>query len=166
MIMNKIDRYEIVVVGGGHAGCEAALSAARMGHETLLVTINKDDIARMPCNPAIGGLAKGQLVREVDALGGEMALNIDETGIQFRMLNRAKGPAVWSPRAQADKALYHERMVRVIMSQERLAVLETEVIELGVDSDRISGVIIKGEGGSRRRGWSWHSAHSRTGSCT
>ena len=146
MIMNKIERYEIVVVGGGHAGCEAALAAARMGHETLLVTINKDDIARMPCNPAIGGLAKGQLVREVDALGGEMALNIDEAGIQFRMLNRAKGPAVWSPRAQADKALYHERMVRVIISQERLSVLEAEVVGLSVESDRVSGVMIKGGG--------------------
>ncbi len=145
--MNKIERYEIVVVGGGHAGCEAALAAARMGFETLLVTINKDDIARMPCNPAIGGLAKGQLVREVDALGGEMALNIDETGIQFRMLNRAKGPAVWSPRAQADKARYHERMVRVIMSQQLLEVLEAEVVGIAVDSDRVSGVIVRG--GSR-----------------
>ena len=144
--MNKLERYEIVVVGGGHAGCEAALAAARMGFETLLVTINTDDIARMPCNPAIGGLAKGQLVREVDALGGEMALNIDETGIQFRMLNRAKGPAVWSPRAQADKALYHERMVRVIKAQESLSVLEAEVSQLIVDSERVSGVIVKGGG--------------------
>ncbi len=144
--MNEFDRYEIVVVGGGHAGCEAALASARMGFETALVTMSVDDIARMPCNPAIGGLAKGQLVREVDALGGEMGINIDETGIQFRMLNRAKGPAVWSPRAQADKALYHERMVKVIGSQEKLALIEAEVTGLVVDSDRVSGIMLKGAG--------------------
>lgn len=144
--MNEFDRYEIVVVGGGHAGCEAALASARMGFETALVTMSVDDIARMPCNPAIGGLAKGQLVREVDALGGEMGINIDETGIQFRMLNRAKGPAVWSPRAQADKALYHERMVRVIESQEKLALIEAEVTGLVVDSDRVSGIMLKEAG--------------------
>ena len=101
-----------------------------MGRSTLLVTIHVADIARMPCNPAIGGLAKGQLVREVDALGGEMGRNIDETGIQFRMLNRAKGPAVWSPRAQADKLLYHKRMVRVMQEQEGLEILEAEVTGL------------------------------------
>jgi tRNA uridine 5-carboxymethylaminomethyl modification enzyme len=142
--MNKSSRYEIVVVGGGHAGCEAALAAARMGLETLLVTMRLGDIARMPCNPAIGGLAKGQLVREVDALGGEMALGIDETGIQFRMLNRAKGPAVWSPRAQADKAAYHERMVRVLMDQEGLTVLEAEVVGVRADGGRVAGVVIAG----------------------
>ena len=141
------DRFEIIVVGGGHAGCEAALAAARAGFETLLVTLRIGDVARMPCNPAIGGLAKGQLVREVDALGGEMALNIDETGIQFRMLNRAKGPAVWSPRAQADKALYHERMVEVMRSQEHLALLEGEVTGLIVDSGSVAGVKIA-RGGS------------------
>ena len=138
------NKFEIIVVGGGHAGCEAALAAARMGRKTLLVTIHIDDIARMPCNPAIGGLAKGQLVREVDALGGEMGLNIDETGIQFRMLNRAKGPAVWSPRAQADKELYHRRMVRVIREQEGLEVLEAEVTALDVREGGVSGVIVDG----------------------
>ena len=138
------NKFEIIVVGGGHAGCEAALAAARMGRKTLLVTIHIDDIARMPCNPAIGGLAKGQLVREVDALGGEMGLNIDETGIQFRMLNRAKGPAVWSPRAQADKELYHRRMVRVIREQEGLEVLEAEVTALDVRESGVSGVIVDG----------------------
>ena len=142
--MNK--KFEIIVVGGGHAGCEAALAAARMGRATLLVTIHFDDIARMPCNPAIGGLAKGQLVREVDALGGEMGLNIDETGIQFRMLNRAKGPAVWSPRAQADKLLYHERMLRVMREQEGLEMIEAEVTALDVAGGRVCGVMTAGGG--------------------
>ena len=138
------NNYEIIVVGGGHAGCEAALAAARMGRSTLLVTIHVADIARMPCNPAIGGLAKGQLVREVDALGGEMGLNIDETGIQFRMLNKAKGPAVWSPRAQADKLLYHRRMVRAMRGQEGLEIIEAEVTALDVVGDRVIGVMVKG----------------------
>jgi tRNA uridine 5-carboxymethylaminomethyl modification enzyme len=135
---------EVIVVGGGHAGCEAALAAARMGRSTLLVTMHLDDIARMPCNPAIGGLAKGQLVREVDALGGEMGINIDETGIQFRMLNKAKGPAVWSPRAQADKLLYHQRMVRVIREQEGLEILEAEVTAVDVDREGVRGVAVDG----------------------
>jgi len=145
--MNNV--HEIIVVGGGHAGCEAALAAARMGMSTLLVTIHVADIARMPCNPAIGGLAKGQLVREVDALGGEMGLNIDETGIQFRMLNRAKGPAVWSPRAQADKRLYHERIVRVMRGQEGLDMLEAEVTDLDVSGGSVRGIVV--DGGARFR---------------
>lgn len=143
--MNKV--YEIIVVGGGHAGCEAALASARMGRSTLMVTINMDDIARMPCNPAIGGLAKGQLVREVDALGGEMGVNIDETGIQFRMLNKGKGPAVWSPRAQADKLQYHRRMVRTLSGQEGLDLLEAEVTGLEVVGGRVRGIMV--EGGDR-----------------
>jgi len=118
--------FEVIVIGAGHAGCEAALAASRMGRETLLITMRLGDIARMPCNPAIGGLAKGQLVREVDALGGEMGLAVDETGIQFRMLNRAKGPAVWSPRAQADKKAYHRRMLAAIERQSGLTLLEAE----------------------------------------
>lgn len=133
----------MIVIGGGHAGCEAALAACRMGHETLLVSIHIGDMARMPCNPAIGGLGKGQLVREVDALGGEMARNIDETGIQFRMLNRSKGPAVWSPRAQADKAMYHGRMMSVLSRQENLGILEAEVTELIVSGGRVRGVRVK-----------------------
>jgi len=134
--------YDIVVVGGGHAGCEAALAPARMGFGVLMVTMSIENIARMPCNPAIGGLAKGQLVREIDALGGEMALCIDEAGIQFRMLNRAKGPAVWSPRAQADKLLYHRRMLSALSSETNLDVFEGEATELIVSGGRIRGVII------------------------
>lgn len=140
------DPYDIIVVGGGHAGCEAALAAARMGSGTLLVTIHARDVARMPCNPAVGGLAKGQLVREVDALGGEMGLCIDNAGIQFRMLNRAKGPAVWSPRAQADKTLYHQRMLSVIESRENLTLLEGEADDIIVEGGRVAGVQLAGGG--------------------
>ncbi len=138
------NRYEIIVVGGGHAGCEAALAAARMGASTLLVTISEADIARMPCNPAIGGLAKGQLVREIDALGGEMGVCIDCAGIQFRMLNRGKGPAVWSPRAQADKKIYHEKMIATLRECGNLDLLEAEVSGLEVSGGRVSGVTVAG----------------------
>lgn len=134
--------FSVVVIGGGHAGIEAALASSRMGHETLLLTINFEDIARMPCNPAIGGLAKGQLVREVDALGGEMGLAIDEAGIQFRMLNRAKGPAVWSPRAQADKKAYHGRMLAALKSQMNLFIKEGEATDILVGNGAASGVMV------------------------
>jgi len=134
------------VVGGGHAGCEAALASARMGARVLAVTLTIDDIAGMPCNPAIGGLAKGQLVREIDALGGEMGMAIDDTGIQFRMLNRSKGPAVWSPRAQADKKAYHMRMLRAMEEAGNLDILEGEVKGVLVRKDKAAGVRVRGAG--------------------
>src|SRR5688500_16654737 len=102
--------YDVIVIGAGHAGCEASLAAAKMGARTLLLTMNLDSVAQMSCNPAIGGVAKGNIVREIDALGGEMGKVTDRTGIQFRMLNRAKGPAVWAPRAQCDKKMYQWTM--------------------------------------------------------
>ncbi len=132
--------YDVVVVGGGHAGCEAALAAARMGCSTLLLTINADAIGLMSCNPAIGGLAKGHLVREVDALGGEMAKTIDATGIQFRQLNTSKGPAVRSSRAQADKQLYRLRMKQVLESTYGLDVKQVMVDAVFAEGGRAKGV--------------------------
>ncbi len=132
--------YGVLVVGGGHAGCEAALASARMGCSTLLLTINLDTIALMSCNPAIGGLAKGQLVKEIDALGGEMAKNIDATGIQFRRLNTKKGPAVISSRAQADRQSYRLRMKSVLENQDNLELRQASVERLLVESDTIQGV--------------------------
>ena len=133
--------YDVIVVGAGHAGCEAALAAARMGCRTALFTINVDRIAEMSCNPAIGGVAKGTVVREIDALGGEMAKNIDETGIQFRILNRRKGPAVRAPRAQADKRAYRERMRKVIENTPNLDVIQQIVDDIVVEDGRVKGVV-------------------------
>lgn len=132
--------YDVIVVGGGHAGCEAALAAARMGAEVLLLTINIDSIALMSCNPAIGGLAKGHLVREVDALGGEMARNIDRTGIQYRQLNTSKGPAVRSSRAQADKQFYRLRMKKILERQQRLDIKQAIVDDLVMSGNTVCGV--------------------------
>jgi tRNA uridine 5-carboxymethylaminomethyl modification enzyme len=132
--------YDVIVVGGGHAGCEAALAAARMGCSTLLLTINADAIGLMSCNPAIGGLAKGHLVREIDALGGEMGRNIDATGIQFRQLNTSKGPAVRSSRAQADKQLYRLRMKKALEATYGLDVKQAIVDAVVVEGDAAAGV--------------------------
>ncbi len=134
-------QYDVLVVGAGHAGCEAALAAARMGCETLIVTINLDTIAKMSCNPAIGGLAKGHLVKEIDALGGEMAKNIDKTGIQFRQLNTKKGPAVRSSRAQADKYAYQSEMKRVLERQPRLDIKQLLVDELLTENGMCIGIL-------------------------
>lgn len=135
--------YDVIVVGGGHAGCEASLAAARMGCSVLLLTMNVDYIAQMSCNPAIGGLAKGHLVKEIDALGGEMAKVIDATGIQFRTLNKSKGPAVRSSRAQADRALYRQKMQEVLQKEPNIDIKQDSVIALLVQDDTIKGVRTK-----------------------
>ncbi|GAA0745691.1 tRNA uridine-5-carboxymethylaminomethyl(34) synthesis enzyme MnmG [Clostridium oceanicum] len=138
--------FDVVVIGAGHAGCEAALAAARMGCKTLICTMNLDSIALMPCNPNIGGTAKGHLVREIDALGGEMGINIDETFIQSRMLNTSKGPAVHSLRAQADKKRYGERMKHVLETEENLTLKQLEVTKIDVEDGKVKGVLTKNGG--------------------
>src|SRR6478672_3613259 len=132
--------FRVIVVGAGHAGIEAALAAARMGVSTLMLTLNLDHIGQMSCNPAIGGIGKGHLVKEIDALGGEMGRAIDETGIQFRVLNTKKGPAVRASRAQADKALYRQRMKRVLENCAGLTVRQGSVEALIVENGRVKGV--------------------------
>ena len=133
------EQYDVVVVGAGHAGCEAAMAAARMGLKTALITMNMDLIAQMSCNPAIGGVAKRHLVREVDALGGVMGEVADAVGIQFRLLNTSRGPAVWSPRAQCDKALYRVKMREVLEGQEGLHIRQAEVVDLVFDEEGVGG---------------------------
>ena len=134
------EHFDVVVVGAGHAGCEAAMAAARMGLKTALFTLNVDLIAQMSCNPAVGGIAKGHLVREVDALGGIMGEVTDAVGIQFRLLNTSRGPAVWSPRAQCDKQAYRLKMREVLESQPNLKIKQAEVadVELSVVSCQLS----------------------------
>ena len=138
--MSKQRAFDVVVIGAGHAGCEAAYIAARLGAKTALVTIDRNSIGQMSCNPAIGGIAKGHLVREVDALGGIMGQVIDATGIQFRLLNRSRGPAVQSPRAQADRNLYRTEMRRRLALTENLTVIEGEVAEIKITNARVTGV--------------------------
>ena len=135
--------YDVIVVGGGHAGCEACLATSRLGKKTLLVTGNKKNIADMPCNPSIGGPAKGIIVREIDALGGEMGKNIDKSFLQMKMLNTRKGPAVRALRAQADKITYQKEMIKTIESQENLTVLEAMVEDLIVEDGKIEGIILE-----------------------
>src|SRR5258705_7957936 len=139
-------RYDIVVVGAGHAGCEAARACVRLGLRTAMITMNADLIAQMSCNPAIGGIAKGHLVREIDALGGIMGEITDAAGIQFRLLNTSRGPAVWSPRAQCDKKQYRFRMKEVLEKESNLRILQAEVAQLEFSDSaprRVTGVLLR-----------------------
>ena len=135
--------YDVIVIGAGHAGCEAGLIAARMGMETLLLCINLESVAMMPCNPSIGGTGKGHLVCEIDALGGEMGLNIDKTFIQSKMLNTSKGPAVHSLRAQADKTRYHLEMKKTIENEPKLHLKQAEVTSMIIEDGIIKGVVTR-----------------------
>ena len=135
------DEVDVCVIGAGHAGCEAALATARMGLKTILFALNLDSIAMMPCNPHIGGSSKGHLVREIDALGGEMGKNIDKTYLQIKMLNTGKGPAVYSLRAQADKAKYHTEMKKVLENTENLLIRQGEIIDILTEDDKVTGVV-------------------------
>ena len=139
-LMSTTKTYDVIVIGAGHAGCEAALATARMGMSTCIFTMNLDTIGQMSCNPAIGGLAKGHLVREIDALGGEMAKIADRAGIQFRMLNKSKGPAVWSLRAQADRVLYRLNMRRALEAQDNLDIKQATAEEIVVEDGKVKGV--------------------------
>src|SRR5437764_13204680 len=135
--------FDVVVIGGGHAGCEAARACARLGIRSAMITMNSDLIAQMSCNPAVGGIAKGHLVREIDALGGVMGEVTDAVGIQFRLLNTSRGPAVWSPRAQCDKKLYRERMKQVIEAEPNLRIKQAEVASLVIERGRVAGVKLR-----------------------
>ena len=135
--------YSVIVIGGGHAGCESAAASARVGSKTLLITLKEENLGEMSCNPAIGGVAKGTIVREIDALDGVMGRAIDMAGIHFRILNASKGAAVHSPRAQADRKLYRKAVKSIIESQENLEVLYTSVEDLIIKDDQVCGVVTK-----------------------
>lgn len=137
-----MSKFDIIVVGGGHAGIEAALAAARKGSTVSLITLDLRAIGRASCNPAIGGLAKGQMVREIDALGGIMGLAADQAGIQFKILNRSKGRSVWSPRAQIDKRLYENIVRQSLLNSPRITVIEGEVTDITDKNSEISGVVL------------------------
>src|SRR3979411_1306876 len=142
----KSSKYDVIVVGAGHAGCEAARACADRGLGTAMITMNLDLIAQMSCNPAVGGIAKGHLVREIDALGGVMGEVTDAVGIQFRLLNTSRGPAVWSPRAQCDKKQYRIRMREVLEGEPNLRILQAEVAQLVIEEEsprRVSGVLLR-----------------------
>lgn len=128
--------YDIIVIGGGHAGCEAAAAAANMGCQTLLITMDMTKFAQMSCNPAVGGVAKGQIVREIDAMGGYMGIVTDRTTLQFRMLNRSKGPAMWSPRAQCDKAKFSAEWRRMLENTPNLYLWQDDVVDLSVEEGK------------------------------
>ena len=136
-------KYDVIVIGAGHAGCEAALASARLGCSTLMCTTSLESIAMMPCNPNIGGTAKGHLVKEIDALGGAMGINIDKTFIQSRMLNLSKGPAVHSLRVQADKHRYSQEMKRTLEKEDNLELKMTEVVKIAHEDNKVTGVITK-----------------------
>ena len=133
--------YDVIVVGAGHAGCEAACAAANLGSKTLLITHDMNKIAQMSCNPAVGGIAKGQIVREIDALGGQMGIVTDMTAIQFRMLNRSKGPAMWSPRSQSDRARFIEQWRSIIENTDNLDIWQDFVKQLVIDNNEVAGVV-------------------------
>src|SRR5512138_674707 len=133
-------RYDIIVVGGGHAGCEAAHAAAKMGARTLLITMDMTKLAQMSCNPAMGGIAKGQIVREIDAMGGMSGVVTDRSMIQFRMLNRSKGPAMWSPRAQCDRQKFSSEWKKIIENTNNLSIWQEQATKLIVEGDKVTGV--------------------------
>jgi tRNA uridine 5-carboxymethylaminomethyl modification enzyme len=149
--MTEIDKYDIIVIGGGHAGIEAALASARMGLRVLILTLKIDAIGQMPCNPSVGGLAKGHLVKEVDALGGEIGLLADKTAVQFRMLNISKGPAVWSPRTQNDRARYRSEALAVLRAQATITIKPDEATELMIEDRAVTGVVTVGGNAYRSR---------------
>lgn len=138
--MYVVDTYDVIVIGAGHAGCEAALASARLGARTLMATLNLDNIALMPCNPAVGGPGKSHLVREIDALGGQMGINTDLTCLQMRMLNTGKGPAVYSLRAQSDKKLYQMTMTKTLENQDHLDVKQLMITDLLTKDGKVTGV--------------------------